>query len=138
MATEVTAGNGGRLDDCLPNSYTEPHYVQDSLIPSLREFLVRSVRAGLQPLHQISYNTFSLHCIWSCISSRYSLPYYCLLLVYFLQVFLCHLLKPSTLDRLTRSYTNWCQSRDLEADRGCCLHTQTRRAEGYLCLIFYL
>ena len=32
----------------------------NKLIPSLRQFLGRSVRAGLQRLHQISYNTFSL------------------------------------------------------------------------------
>jgi hypothetical protein len=63
---------------------------------------------------------------------------YCLLLVHLLQGFLCRLQKSSLLDRLAGSYTSWYQSHNLEANTKCCLHAQTRLAEGYLCLIFYL
>src|SRR5438874_931744 len=53
------------------------------------------------------------------------------------EVLLHRLQRSSTLDRLAGSCTSWCHSPELEANTKCCLHAQTRQAEGYLCLIFY-
>jgi hypothetical protein len=39
---------------------------------------------------------------------------------------------------LGSSYISWYLNRNLAANTQCCLHAQTRLAEGYLCLIFYL
>ena len=55
-----------------------------------------------------------------------------------LQVFLLHLQKFSIFSPVGSSYTSWCQRPELEANTECFPHAQTRLAEGYLCLIFYL
>ena len=89
----------------------------------------RIYRAGPQWLHQPSDNTFHFT-IFRLESPHNIVNPISVLLVCLLQVFLRRLQKSSTLDRLVGSYTSWYQSHNLEANTKCCLHAQTRLAEG--------